>query len=84
MDENPIANLIGVDKDSDPKKNLGDARPEGICGITAGLTSVDEQNQRGADHFHATLKGGATPALHSDTAHDPEMSAYLLAALDTS
>ena len=79
--KNVLTNLIRVDVLR--KKNEGENRLKGAHGVSTSYGFVKENNKRGSSHIHCQIKGGATPDLISDVAHDGELIGYLLDALST-
>ena len=65
------------------KTSTLDSRSKGFLGTGLAWSYVHETNGRKSLHFHASIHGGACPALLSNVAGIPELEAAVTAALDS-
>ena len=61
----------------------GEARPRGFLGAPFGWSFITETNARKSFHFHASVNGGASPALLADVVGYPALEKLVCQALDS-
>ena len=84
LSEAIFTHLIGMPPTGKRKATARAAtRARGVLGRCFAWASVIETNKRKSLHFHASIYGGAAPALLANVAGHPELEALVMQALDS-